>query len=449
VRYMEWNHRLDLAKTIRLEFVVGIFLILAASLLLASQNISFFESRYIIGGGAALLIVLELGVPFAIDQQLASDTAYNRGVKFAMLTYFTAVLVRSPRSMRWFMAAYIFSLFYLTQESFRGGLNGSMVWENQGIPRLHGSVPSVNHPNSLGSAILGIIPFIIFLYPQVKKFILRTWLLAITPMAAMVVLWSGSRTAYVGFIALLALWFVLSKHKKKIIVFFLFASMVLKPLVPQDFVDRFESITESGSEGGDGSKHERVFLNQLAWETFLANPAGIGVESFRYVSVHFLPYAMEVHCLYLQILSHVGIQGMMAFLFFVGATLSGLWRARISYGKQIAILVRRARADKPDRRILRQMRTHIDDLNFLIAVANATAAFIVNRLLIGIFSQDLYEIYWWFGAGVACSLIEMSATSHRFTISLANMSKQSGDDSAGANDDFEKLGVGSTHDKLT
>jgi len=50
-------------------------------------------------------------------------------------------------------------------------------------------------------------------------------------------------------------------------------------------------------------------------------------------------------------------------------------------------------------------------MSFLIAVANATTVFLLNRLAVGIFSQDLLEIYWWFGAGIAISLIEMKPRS--------------------------------------
>ncbi|MCB1182869.1 O-antigen ligase family protein [bacterium] len=410
VRYMEWNHRLDIAKTIRLEFLIGIFMIGVATMMVGSGQVKFGESRLVVFGAVALVLVIEMGVPFALNPVLAKDTAFNRGVKFAMLTYFTATMVRSPKTMRWFIAAYIFSLFYLTQESFRGGLDGSMVWENQGIPRLHGSVPSVNHPNSLGSAILGIVPFIIFIAPEIRRWWLKMALLGITPMAAMVILWSGSRTAYVGFIALLVLWFALSKHKKRLLVLMVVAGFVLIPLIPDDFMQRFESITHSGTEGGDGSKHERMFLNRLAWETFLANPMGIGVESFRNVSVAYLPYAMEVHCLYLQILCHVGVQGMIAFVFFVGATMVTLFQARRAYLGQVAMLTRCVRRTRPPPAVRAAMGRHVRDMNFLVAVCNATLVFLINRLLVGVFSQDLYEIYWWFGAGVAISMIEMRST---------------------------------------
>ena len=37
-------------------------------------------------------------------------------------------------------------------------------------------------------------------------------------------------------------------------------------------------------------------------------------------------------------------------------------------------------------------------------MANAAAGFIFVRLVLGMFGMDLYEVYWWFGAGLAFAL---------------------------------------------
>ena len=40
-------------------------------------------------------------------------------------------------------------------------------------------------------------------------------------------------------------------------------------------------------------------------------------------------------------------------------------------------------------------------------MADATAGFIFVRLVLGMFGMDLYEVYWWFGAGICIALLEM------------------------------------------
>jgi putative inorganic carbon (HCO3(-)) transporter len=427
VRYMEWNCRLAIADKLRLEFLIAIFLIIASVSYLSTAKLSLTGSRNIILGGVLLLVMMELSVPFALNRELASSNVFNRGVKFAMLAFFTAALVRSPGKMRWFIAAYLASLFYLAQESFRGGLDGSMVWENQGIPRLHGSVPSVENPNSLGSAILGILPFIIFLFPVVRPKWLRVVFIAVVPMVLMIVMWSGSRTAYVGFIFLIMLWFLFTRRKLRFLLIISVLGLTLIRFVPEKFVGRFDSIAESGEEANLGSRGERMFLNKLAWETFLQHPTGIGVSSFSVISRNYLPYPMEVHCLYLEILTHIGMQGMIAFAFFVGSTILSLHRAKKEFGKQIQVLRTAIRHAPQNRKLLTSIKAHVQDLTFLIAVANATTVFLLNRLAVGIFSQDLLEIYWWFGAGIAISLVEMKQGTERLTQSLRNAVEMPGE----------------------
>ena len=42
------------------------------------------------------------------------------------------------------------------------------------------------------------------------------------------------------------------------------------------------------------------------------------------------------------------------------------------------------------------------------AVTKSVLLFIIVRLVLGIFGMDLYEIYWWFSAGLAISLYNMN-----------------------------------------
>ena len=59
----------------------------------------------------------------------------------------------------------------------------------------------------------------------------------------------------------------------------------------------------------------------------------------------------------------------------------------------------------PDR--LRLARKLDRDLRFCIASARGGGGFIFVRLLLGLFGMDLYEIYWWYGAGLAIVLLNL------------------------------------------
>ncbi len=102
----------------------------------------------------------------------------DRVIKFAFLTFFMAVMIESPRQMRLFLAAFLFSTFYVTQEAVRGLISGGLVWQNQGVMRLHGAVPIYAHPNSLAGVAMGCIPFVAFLFPHTRRWWLKLALLA-------------------------------------------------------------------------------------------------------------------------------------------------------------------------------------------------------------------------------------------------------------------------------
>lgn len=51
---------------------------------------------------------------------------------------------------------------------------------------------------------------------------------------------------------------------------------------------------------------------------------------------------------------------------------------------------------------------HLKDLKLIDATAKAVSMFIVIRLVLGLFGMDLYEIYWWFSAGLVVALFNMN-----------------------------------------
>ena len=54
------------------------------------------------------------------------------------------------------------------------------------------------------------------------------------------------------------------------------------------------------------------------------------------------------------------------------------------------------------------IKDHIGDLDLMKACCRAVYLFIIARLALGIFGMDLYEIYWWFSAGLTVALFNMN-----------------------------------------
>ena len=296
-----------------------------------------------------------------------------------------------------FLAAFLFACFYVTQESARGAITGGLVWENQGVMRLHGAVPIYRHPNSLAGIAMGTIPFCIFLWPAIQ----RRWvkLLLIPPLITsfICVLYSGSRTAYVAFFAFILYWFWQSQNKKKWVMWTVLIAVVAMPLVPDQYIGRFKSI--GGEEAQGHSKEARIIILEDAWEVLKTHPLGVGVASFPAVRREMFGRKQDTHNLYLEVATNLGVQGFIVFAFLIGAFIS-TWSMLKRFGKTLnRVLLRQP--DSADKRIIGEL---ISKLKLCEQTTIAIGGFLFVRLTLGLFGMDLYEVYWWFIAGTLLSL---------------------------------------------
>ncbi len=421
-RYMQWGARREILETIRIEFILGLILTVACAFLASASpvNLSGLKpSRDVLIGIVLLFFVMIVQIPFAADKEMANSIFVDRVIKFAMLTFFMVVLIRSPRAMRLFTGAFLFACFYVTQEAARGAIGGGLIWENQGVMRLHGAVPIYAHPNSLGGVAIGLVPFVIFLFPVVRSWKYKLLLLPPLGTAGICMLYSGSRTTYVGFFCFLLFWWFQSRSKLRWILIAAAISLVAFPLLPEQYVERFKSI--GGEEAEGHSKEARIVILQDAMVIFLSNPGGVGIASFPAVRMSRFDRKQDTHNLYLEVATNLGIQGLVVFAFLIIVMLRALSIARDQFHKQARELVRALRRTRPDRKTGQLVVSHLDDLRFLKAVSQATSAFIVVRLALGLFGMDLYEVYWWFAAGIAFGVIQLGRFSRRRTQVLVSM----------------------------
>jgi O-antigen ligase len=410
VRYVQAGERMDILRAIRLEFLLG-----GASIIMACIQISVRRPE--IGQGRLLLISILLlfacmvvQLPMAADPVLARKIFNDRAFKFAMLSFLTVVYVESPKYLTWFLGAFLFSIFYITLESVQGLLDGGLYWENQGVMRLHGAVPLYAHPNSLGGVALGVLPYILYLWPHSPKWYLRACLLALAVTSSICVVYSGSRTAYLGLVGLVLWMFYISRRKGRFFIRAALITVIIVAVLPDQYIDRFKSI--GGKEKEGNSKGTRMEIIRDAWTIFLENPLGVGVASFPAKRMERFGREQDTHNLYLEVATNLGIQGLIVFLFMVASLMIVLRRSTLAFEKQRRRLLALARRGVPPP-LRRQLGVHDRDLKYLIAVAHATGGFIFIRLILGLFGMDLYEIYWWFGSGIALVLAGLVVTTRR------------------------------------
>jgi len=404
-RYMQWGARRDILATIRIEFLMGIGLTIASIVYLQSAPLNLGRlpgTKRVILAISLLFLCMIIQLPLAAAPDLAWTVFFDRVIKFAMLTLFIAVLVRSPDGVRAFLFAFILGCFYVTQESARGAFSGGLIWENQGIMRLHGAVPIYRHPNSLAGVAMGVVPFIAFLLPAVKS---RLWQLALLPPLAtslVCLLYSGSRTGYVAFFSFMVYWWLQSRRKLRWILVAGLIGAAAVPILPEQYIGRFKSI--GGEEAEGNSKEKRVEILEDAVAIFMKNPLGVGVASFPEVRKQMFGRSQDTHNLYLEVATNLGIQGLVVFFFLIYAMLSSLKRVQRRFEQLAGRSTRAIQRGRPDRRQRAWLERSQRDAVFLRSATQATAGFLWVRLALGLFGMDLYEVYWWFAAGLTISL---------------------------------------------
>ena len=416
-RYISVNERMDLLRAVRFEFLLGLAASICAVLRLVRQPPAIGRSRPLILWMIGLFIVIAIQVPFAADQYYAPMVFNDRVCKFAVLAFLISAMVDTPKVMKAFLAAFLFSVFYITLEATQGLISGGLYWQSQGIMRLHGAVGQYGHPNSLGGVSLGSLPFVVFLFLPIRNWLLRLGLLAVLVTSMICVIYSGSRTSYIGLLALLLwVWFQ-QKKKLRFAAIVLGIGLVAVPLIPQQYVGRFKSI--GGKEVEGGSKIARIQILKDAIVVFQEHPFGVGVASFPVVRYARFERSQDTHNLYLEVATNLGIQGFIVFVGFVTVMLMTFRRAAFDLRAQAVALRRAARGATLQGPLRRQAVKHLRDLDFLESTAKAGAGFIIVRLALGAFGMDMYEIYWWFGSGLAISLSGLVVATRKRTRYLA------------------------------
>ncbi|MCP4292769.1 MAG: polymerase [bacterium] len=401
-RYVQLGARRDILATVRFEFILGIVIILLVGQQMASRKPNIGRAQPLLWSISLLFLAMIVQLPMAADPDMAQKIFMDRVIKFAFMTFFMVVMIESPRYLRWFLGAFLFAVFYITLESTQGLISGGLVWQNQGIMRLHGAVPIYEHPNSLGGVAMGALPFAAFLFTRVKSWILKLGLLALTGTSMICVIYSGSRTAYVGLVAFIMWWFFQSENKGKFVLWGLVAGVAALSVMPDEYIERFMSI--GGKEKEGHSKEMRKEILTDAWTILMENPIGVGVASFPAVRRARFGRKQDTHNLYLEVATNLGWQGLIVFMALVSIMMAGFRTSAQAFRLQLRALARMGRNPGLPPPLRKKIRKHAEDLQFLVATSQAAAGFILIRLVLGLFGMDLYEVYWWFGAGLAMVL---------------------------------------------
>lgn len=381
--YMQIGDRFGILGAIRIEFIVGSLLIIL-SLMAVSQPATTTVNHYsgLIRAIVIFYLILIIYTFCSYNSQHSQTVFFDRVLKFSMFTLFIGALVRNEAELKLVLLGYFLAMFKIIQEGLVGGIGGGLVWENQGIPRLHGVTKMYVHPNSLSGLAVSALPFFIFLLPYQKRFIQLIFLGGIIGLLY-IVMTTGSRTGYIATAVLfICLLLRVGIFKPKTLMLLALSFTVMVAVVPQSYKDRFGTMFKSKEEMG-GSANKRLEIIEDAWAISLKYPLGVGIQAFPYVRGLEFGREQDTHNLYLEVLTNLGPIGFIAFFAFI-----------------IAIF----KVNLKSRKIFLQ-----EDRRFLAELCYVVNLYILCRLVLGLFGMDLYEVYWWFAAGMTISLAKIAS----------------------------------------
>jgi putative inorganic carbon (hco3(-)) transporter len=376
--YLQVGNRIEFLGTIRFEFLLGSFLSACALFKFISSP---EKTSPIFAPALFFLGVMSLYTLFSYDIAYSWQVFFNRVIKFCMLAVFFSAFIRTPWALKMAVGAFLLAMLKLGQEGFLGWYLGGLVWESQGILRLHGSVPLYAHPNSFSGLAVGCLPFIYYLFPTVSK-LWKGFLILLLIFCVVIIVFTGSRTGYVATLGLCMVFFIKSHGMARWRYLFLAFLMSVGAVfaAPADYVERFQSIyTLQEKEGA--SAETRLEILDDAVNVYLAYPLGVGVGAFPLVRNEMFGRSQDTHNLYFELLTNLGPLGLIAFF---------------------VLIFRLLRTNREIQKQLASMEFH--DKPYILAISHAIVAFIYARLILGLFGMDAYEIYWWFAIGITVAL---------------------------------------------
>lgn len=412
--YLQGGYRFPILGTIRFEFFTGFILVIfGAHTYFLNPN----KKRSGMGLWTSLLIItLVTMVIFSYVPKISYDIFIDRVIKMALFGFFIAAFVTTPKRLSLFIGAFLLACFKMGQEGLLGVITGSLMWENQGVMRLHGSTPMYQHPNSLTGMALGTLPFIFYFY-KIAPWYLRWALMILLLLMINIIIYTGSRTGYVGFfIGILYLCWKSQNPKRAFLVLVLISGISF-PLIPSDYLERAGTIfTQKDKEGASTEARKEILAD--AWKIFLMNPLGVGVHAFPTVRNMYFGRTQDTHNLYLEIATNLGIQGLAIFTGFIIALLRTLARITKSLTHQIEWIEEALSKPLPEDINIKDYQNHLHDLLIMKMASQAVFAFIIIRLSLGFFGMDLYEIYWWFALGTTIAIWNLNTVAKNRSINF-------------------------------
>lgn len=188
------------------------------------------------------------------------------------------------------------------------------------VDRIFASFPT---PNDFGCYLISVIPFLITIFfTKLRIKMARFILAALFALLFICLLLTVSRGAWFGFMAsalFIGVWIYPVGIFLLLLALFITVTQPFYPALIKERLNNFFLVFDTTLSSNVGSI-ERKFFWQAGWKMFMSNPwIGIGLGTFMFNFKRFVAESYQygpsyAHNCYLQMLSEIGIIGLVSFL---------------------------------------------------------------------------------------------------------------------------------------
>jgi probable O-glycosylation ligase (exosortase A-associated) len=323
------------------------FAMLTAATTVAGVFVSNDRGRFPAARETTILLLMAFWFTLTTMVALIPDGAWykwNRVIKILIMTIVPLFLLQERNRLRLLLLVMAISIGYF---SIKGGISSLLTG---GRYRIFGPSQSfISDNNALAVAELMVLPFMYFLARSEPRKWFRRGLYLAAPLTIISIVFSYSRGALLGLIAMVTVLIVTGRRWGLAIAFVLLAGVGLA-FVPSAWYERMSTI---GSYKEDESAQSRFQSWSFAWNVATDRPlTGGGFRIFskegfiRYTSEEFA--AFEAHSIYFEVLGEHGFVGLGLFLMLLGSafmTLRSLerrikGRPSVAWAKDYVIMLR-------------------------------------------------------------------------------------------------------------
>ncbi len=335
-----------------------------------------------------LFIYIVVSLPLVEWPGSALSAGLPNFIKAIVFYYFTVSLITTEKKLKIFIAVFIacqsFRIFepvYLhVTEGYWGSYASTANWEF--MNRLSGVPSDVINPNGLAFVIDSAIPF--FYY-----FMLTSWTWTIASMISLPIfvyalVLTGSRSGFIGMMAIMISIFLKSEHRARLAVLFSCALIFMFLHLGADQKDRYLSIVSSDTNNAVTAEGRMEGLKEYFVVALRRPIFGHGIGTSREANANFGKDDQPAHNLYLEILQELGIVGLVIFLFLIKSIFENF------------------------RRSLKALQDSAENLVFLRTVGEAMQVWFFMNLLFSLASFGLSSYEWYLFAGFSVVLRRLS-----------------------------------------